>query len=284
MFWFLGLPFEHPEDFWLNVLAGVPFLLFDIVIITLLLPRTIEWLNARRWDLTRRRVLKHVLKAYQDHLRLPDFQSIVRHTEGKSPKEIFSFLHTQSEAFVRYTYTTARAMETEIQTALPILDPDRSMALLEFHYQWKTYMKGLESFGRAMEDYLSRDPNDPSYTVSSAGVLNTIWAHPEAALSIGMAYRRLETYLKTHKDMPVSEARLITDPVDRVLQAWGSLLDTPAATREDLSSGASERETEREAANRQALLAAPDVALYGVRWFGLFGPTWMALYRPKAQP
>lgn len=282
MFWFLGLPFEKPEDFWLNVLAGVPFLLFDIVIITLLLPRTIEWLNARRWDRTRRRVLGHVLKAYRDSLVLRDFQAMGRRTQGMSAPQIRDFVHQQARNFIAYAQATARAMETEIQTALPILDPERSMAILDFHYKWKTYMLGTELVVRNLEDYLDRTVEDPASGPSGAVAASAISAHRQSALRIGIAYRQLQTYLKPHNAASETETQLIGDPVDRVLNDWWDRLDPLSGSEVD-SDGHRGHDEARDAANLKALTTTPDVELHGRRWLGLFGRTWLPLYRAKSE-
>jgi|GEM_PF-4152685 len=129
--WVPALISSKQDDFWLNVLAGIPFLAFEVVIITLFLPFVLQWSDERRWRGTRLVALKHVLDRYED---IDESVSELLDVEGPEHSQV----HMALKAHL------AR-MDTALQTALPVLSPEMSHDILKFHYRWSAFVDRFKS-------------------------------------------------------------------------------------------------------------------------------------------
>lgn len=153
--WLFELWRTHQSDFWLNVLAGLPFALFDIIIITMLLPVTLRWWDERAWRRTRLNAIARLLQSYRYPLAgfkpLPaidqyvDMAGVATIDRDRNARYYASHL---SEILHGYL---ARA-DMEIQTALPILSPKMTQDILDFHYALKIYVEDLARFADNLAD------------------------------------------------------------------------------------------------------------------------------------
>lgn len=125
MGWIFALPWADPEGFWLNVLAGVPFLVLDVVIITMLLPVTIQWWEERRWRETRLLAVRNVLNVFSDVSMVMDDIA-----DGPVKSHTYVQLHKAMDAL-------NETINDEIQTVLPVLSPDMARDVLGLRHQWK---------------------------------------------------------------------------------------------------------------------------------------------------
>lgn len=138
MSWMWDLIVDKQPDFWLNIFAGIPFLIFDVIIITVLLPSTIQWWDERRWRETRLTAMAHVLSRYNDVSsdlsKLGGLQAL--------GTEFLPFNFSQSDV-MKPLAAHAEAMDLELQTALPIMGPEMSQDVLALHYKWKTFLRSF---------------------------------------------------------------------------------------------------------------------------------------------
>jgi len=140
MFWLFQLVTTNPDDFWLNVVAGLPFLAADVLLLTLLLPWVIEKWTDRRWKETRRVALGRVMLTYVHVMELSGRQQTValmalEALEDRSAKradELAFALFKLSEAAREHV---SRA-EAALQTVMPILGPEQVRLLLTHHITW----------------------------------------------------------------------------------------------------------------------------------------------------
>lgn len=156
MAWIASIDAGDPTGFWVNVLAGVPFLFFDLVIITMLLPITIQWWDELHWEKTRLTAINHLLDRYYDEgnaaLKALLQYEVISSRPAEKPLTIASVRRNTEQLFD----DRLRHMELEIQTALPILGSRLSEEILVFHYGWRTIMhhakKGVFTSGEANID------------------------------------------------------------------------------------------------------------------------------------
>lgn len=141
MSWLWPLIASKQDDFILNVLAGVPFLIIDLVILTLLLPNAIRWWEELDWVGSRRAAMTHILDRYADaHWKMTlvvPWDTEDRAREFATRHKLLSEIAINGSKVVR---EIASRMDTEIQTALPILGPRISKELLDFHYSWRSFV------------------------------------------------------------------------------------------------------------------------------------------------
>lgn len=131
MGWIWPLLHQKSDDFWINVFAGAPFLVFDVLIITFFLPMAIQWRDAQRWRETRLIAINHVLDCYED------IDSLLNELLAQDCPVSMDLLKTLRSHLDR--------METAVQTALPVLNPDMSRDLLKLHYAWSAFVDRLRS-------------------------------------------------------------------------------------------------------------------------------------------
>jgi hypothetical protein len=140
MGWIFALPWEHRDEFWVNILAGIPYLFFDLVIITMLLPVTIQWWEERRWRDTRVAAMNRVLEAYRLFtIRFTDPIRSLAEKMAADPDRAAGWdkelLELADELEHRHLLAQGNT-ERELQTALSVLGPVYSKVILDFHYSW----------------------------------------------------------------------------------------------------------------------------------------------------
>jgi hypothetical protein len=129
----------------LNILAGVPFAIFDLLIITLLLPKAIQWWDEKHWQGTRLRAANHLLRRYHDvDEELRRFIQAELNLGGDSK---FAFNIVTQDLILKTMRDHADAMDSELQTALPVLGPEMSQDMLALHYDWKKFVRRFKDDG-----------------------------------------------------------------------------------------------------------------------------------------
>lgn len=140
MFWLFQLVTANPDDFWLNVVAGLPFLAADVLLLTLLLPWVIEKWTDRRWKPTRRIALGRMMLTYLKVLELGSrlqgvallaLEAMDVRSDKKADELAFALFKLCDAARDH----VARA-ENALQTTMPILGPDQVRLLLDHHIAW----------------------------------------------------------------------------------------------------------------------------------------------------
>jgi len=262
--WFLSLPFEHPSDFWLNVLAGLPFLVFDVIIITLLLPRTIEWWQERSWQRTRLTAISHVLKSYSDLLLLKDFPRVSEVVGAGGKVEATSAIRAHLRQFVDRLQQGNRDLENELQAALPILGPHLTEELLTFHYAWKTYLHG----SRALADMLIQYADSPEEYGSGNIPEASVYAHYMTAASMGILFRRLKirfARIQSAAEAAAETPHMLADLPDLFFRNWWAALSAKEPNAADLSIQWRAYAEEQLEANKTLLRGNERVGIYRYR-------------------
>ena len=139
--WIADLVASHQDDFWLNVAAGLPFALFDVAIITMLLPFTMRVWEERTWRETRLIAIDRLLEAYANpfakmryYHRFP--LSVLHGTPSDTEDKIAAnYARDLKQAAVKFS----TSIDIELQTALPLLNADMTKDMMELHYLTKSY-------------------------------------------------------------------------------------------------------------------------------------------------
>lgn len=143
MAWIADLISEGRNDLLLNIVAGVPFLIFDLVIITTLLPTAIRWWDERQWRATRSTAINHLLHRYADvDDSLRRFVEADRQRKSSNLSQFGSVTH---DLIMKELDDHAIAMDGELQTALPVLGPEYSKDVLILHYEWKRFLRSVRN-------------------------------------------------------------------------------------------------------------------------------------------
>ncbi|RZJ45110.1 MAG: hypothetical protein EON87_08320 [Brevundimonas sp.] len=122
---------NNQDDFWLNVFAGVPFLLFEVVVITVSLPFALQWRDERHWLKTRLDAIQRLLGQYgavDDRIRELLEQDATEHGQ------VYDALKSHLER-----------VESALQTALPILNPEMSREILQLHHDWSAFVDSFRT-------------------------------------------------------------------------------------------------------------------------------------------
>lgn len=190
----------HQDDFWLNILAGVPFLFFDVIIITLLLPITLRWWDERAWRDTRLTAIQRLLEVYGNPLprkrnegaSTDPLQVLDRQTDRSHESWAVECLAALSRKLTDYT---AR-IDAELQSALPILDAPLTKEVLGLHYRVKQQVDrslGMAVYLTERFDYefpANRLPfADPRIDTTQLGYVRR--ELEEGSIAIGCAIQRL---------------------------------------------------------------------------------------------
>lgn len=121
MGWIWPLITHNQDDFWLNILAGLPFLLFDVLIIVLLLPAALRVSDEFNWRGTRQVAARHLLTRYEAFDRTFDDKPML----------------ANGLFMLGATKTLADSMDQELQTVLPVMGPRMSQDFLMYHLSVK---------------------------------------------------------------------------------------------------------------------------------------------------
>lgn len=182
MAWVAALISEREADFWLNLIAGVPLLFAEILLIALVLPIAIQFWEEKRWRGTRLKAMSHVLGEYQ----LVNYyigQAKAKAYHAQTPPRLNSINEVLHEHMAH--------MDLELQTSLPVLGPDISRDLLELHYAWKGFVSNFPLFPVPN----IKDEWHPNW------MLNGFSENCDKAFAIGIMHRRLTlryAYNQTH--------------------------------------------------------------------------------------
>lgn len=193
MAWIAELISEGRNDLLLNIVASVPFLIFDLVIITTLLPTAIRWWDERQWRATRNTAINHLLHRYadvDDNLR-----RLVEADRRRKRNESSQFEIVTHELIIKALDDHATAMDGELQTALPILGPEYSKDVLGLHYEWKQFLRRVRSNARfGQSEHQSAAGIEMSYVglcqkASDLGILHHRLAIKYASDELDLRYR-----------------------------------------------------------------------------------------------
>lgn len=158
MGWIAEVANADKTGFWVNILAGIPYLFFDLLIITMLLPVTVRWWDERSWRATRLQAINHVLSRYVPP-RFNQRQGRFIHELSDNaipPDERLAMVHAFLQEYAVTMQNHAAIMDVEIQSALPVLNPEMTQDLLQFHYRFK------EEFTEIIpREFISGDPLVP---------------------------------------------------------------------------------------------------------------------------
>lgn len=146
MNWIAKVANGDPTGFWINVLAGIPYFFFDIIIITMLLPITLQWWEERRWRTTRKKAINYLIRTYWTSYQLSGRTYKLAMSLADTPftDEFFtSERQAEIELLIKEWKELSAKLELELQTALSILGPEISQELLDFHYAWREWLDAL---------------------------------------------------------------------------------------------------------------------------------------------
>ncbi|HEV7227592.1 hypothetical protein [Brevundimonas sp.] len=218
MFWLFQLVTSNPDDFWLNVVAGLPFLAADVLLLTLLLPWVIEKWTDRRWRPTRRVALGRIMLSYLKVLELGSrLQGVailaLDAMEDRSDKKADELAFALFKLCDAAREHVARA-ENALQTVMPILGPDQVRLLLDHHIAWAN---AVNEFGD-VADMIARG------VLTGDEILADAEASEIEGIGLQIAHDRLaQTFLQPE---PRPEMEEPTGPIwsplfaDKTAQAW----------------------------------------------------------------
>lgn len=218
MFWLFQLVTTNPDDFWLNVVAGLPFLAADVLLLTLLLPWVIEKWTDRRWKETRRVALGRVMLTYLKVLELGSrLQGVallaLEAMDDRSDKKADELAFALFKLCDAARDHVARA-ENALQTTMPILGPDQVRLLLDHHIAWAN---AVNEFGD-IADMIARG------ILTADEILSDVEASEIEGIGLQVAHDRLtRTFLNPEPRPGMDEP---TGPIwsplfpDKCAQAW----------------------------------------------------------------
>ncbi len=191
---------SNHDDFWLNVLAGIPFLLFDIAIITLLLPITLRWWDERAWRETRLIAIQRLLSVYGDPL--PRERNEGADTD---PLQVLANLSDGSHnlwardcllTMVRKLDAYSSRIDMELQSALHIFDAPLAKDILTLHYLVKAQIDRSREIAISLTERLEWEFSPGSEVGEAYGMDFTNLATVETKLergciTLGCAIQRL---------------------------------------------------------------------------------------------
>jgi len=132
---------NNQDDFWVNVLAGIPFLVIDLLLLTLLLPWIIDLWDQRRWKRTRTIAVSRILTEYLEGPRIGG-------RIHSCAERVATIDDDGFQADVTYLQNTAQdfglRIEMSVQTVIPILGPREVQRVLDFHIGLRTVLDSLQ--------------------------------------------------------------------------------------------------------------------------------------------
>ena len=174
----------NPDDFWLNIAAGLPFLAIDILILTLLLPLALQWWDDRRWKPTRNLASGNLVLRFLDTGKvLRMIWNIALIDDGEERGEVLPDFKSRLQSVELEIDSLVLKIESSLQTLLTVFGPKDSREVLSFHVHWSSSLNDLRNF--------VTEARSPQHSIDVAHMYGEVYQIAVSLAKTGLEYDRI---------------------------------------------------------------------------------------------